>query len=62
MGDCVSGGRVPLNKLVVLSKPFSSNISVELDLVGPSVVRDNLHGKVGERDRLVHQICWLYFR
>ena len=62
MGDCVSGGGLPLQKLVALSEPLSSNVSVELDLVGATVGRRCLHSEVCERDRLVHKIRRLSIR
>ena len=62
MGNGVPHHRLPLNKLVVLGKPFPIDVREELDLVGAPVVGDNFDTKVRERNRLIHKICRLRFR
>ena len=44
----------PCKKLIALGEPAPGDVCVELDFVGPPVIRYNLHREVRERNRLVH--------
>ena len=54
MVDGVSRDGFPCKRLIALGEPFSGNVCVELNFVGHSIVRDDLHRKVRKRNRLVH--------
>lgn len=54
MADGPVRGGLPFKFLVAWGEPFSGNICVKLDFMGPPIVRSDLHGEIRERNRLVH--------